>query len=151
MTGVQTCALPISDIETFKDSSKLNTEDKINKGTKDIETKKAEHDADSRAGKALEATSSGVGDIGKGLSNLDELTKWNTPGSDGTQEIKNSQNNLNKNLDKLLNNNPTTNQTSNSNQISELKTQLEYLKDDINDLTYTATPQINQKQGVLKK
>lgn len=141
----------LTDIETFKDSSKLNTEDKINKGTKDIETKKAEHDADSRAGKALEATSSGVGDIGKGLSNLDELTKWNTPGSDGTQEIKNSQNNLNKNLDKLLNNNPTTNQTSNSNQISELKTQLEYLKDDINDLTYTATPQINQKQGVPKK
>jgi conjugal transfer mating pair stabilization protein TraG len=138
----------IQNMNDHKDNINLDNEKVIDKGTQILQKDKTDNDNSSRAGKALEATGSGVGDIGKGLKNLTELTTWKTPGSDGSQELKNSEKNWDNNIDKLLN--KTEKQNSTNQQLSEVKTQLEYLKDDLSEITYSNNqPQIDKK-GVKK-
>lgn len=139
------------DMNKHKENSSLNTEKTINKGDEILQKNKTENDNSSRSGKALEATTSGVPDIKKGIENLSELYTIKTPGSNGIQELKNSEKNWDNNIDKLLNKTEKQNSTNTSNQqLSEVKTQLEYLKDDISEITYSNNQPLIDKKGVKK-
>lgn len=139
------------DMNKHKENSSLNTEKTINKGDEILQKNKTENDNSSRSGKALEATASGVPDIKKGIENLSELYTIKTPGSNGIQELKNSEKNWDNNIDKLLNKTEKQNSTNTSNQqLSEVKTQLEYLKDDISEITYSNNQPLIDKKGVKK-
>ena len=139
------------DMDKHKENSGLNTEKTINKGDEILQKNKTENDNSSRSGKALEATASGVPDIKKGIENLSELYTIKTPGSNGIQELKNSEKNWDNNIDKLLNKTEKQNSTNTSNQqLSEVKTQLEYLKDDISEITYSNNQPLIDKKGVKK-
>lgn len=132
------------DMNNHKENTKLNTQDTIEKGGKELEKNKEENNNRSRAGKALEATAvNGVTDIIKGAKNLiDDTIK--TPGSDGKQEIQNSQKNWNENTDKIFgnqNNKPT------NDGLSDVKTQLEFIKDDLNEINSVNTQTIDKKGG----
>ena len=65
-------------------------------------------------------------------------------GSDGKQEIQNSQKNWNENTDKIFgnqNNKPT------NDGLSDVKTQLEFIKDDLNEINSVNTQTIDKKGG----
>ena len=141
----------IQDMNKHKEDTKLNTQSTIDKGDEVLQKNKTENDNSSRSGKALEATASGVPDIKKGIENLSELYTIKTPGSNGIQELKNSEKNWDNNIDKLLNKTEKQNSTNTSNQqLSEVKTQLEYLKDDISEITYSNNQPPIDKKGVKK-
>lgn len=125
------------EMNDYKNNTSLHTEKTINKGEETLQDKKHENDKSSRSGEAFNATVSGVGDIKQGLGNLNELYSFKTPGSDGGQELKNSERNWDNNISKLLN--KTEKQSNTTNEISEVKTQLSYLKDDINEITQPNT------------
>ena len=133
------------DMNNHKENTKLNTQDTIEKGGKELEKNKEENNNRSRAGKALEATAvNGVTDIIKGAKNLIDDTTIKTPGSDGKQEIQNSQKNWNENTDKIFgnqNNKPT------NDGLSDVKTQLEFIKDDLNEINSVNTQTIDKKGG----
>lgn len=138
-------------MNTHKDNSSLDVGKTIDKGSQILQKDKTENDNSSRSGKALEATASGVSDIKKGIENLSELYTIKTPGSNGTQELKNSEKNWDNNIDKLLNKTDKQNPTSTNNQqLSEVKTQIEYLKDDISEITYSNNQPQLDKKGVKK-
>jgi conjugal transfer mating pair stabilization protein TraG len=139
----------IQNMNEHKDNINLDNEKTIDKGTQILQKDKTDNDNSSRSGKALEATGSGVGDIGKGLKNLTELTTWKTPGSDGVQELKNSERNWDKNVVSPIQS-IVFKENTNNQQLSEVKTQMEYIKDDISEITYANNqPQIDKK-GVKK-
>jgi conjugal transfer mating pair stabilization protein TraG len=133
------------DMNNHKENTKLNTQDTIEKGGKELEKNKEENNNRSRAGKALEATAvNGVTDIIKGAKNLIDDTTIKTPGSDGKQEIQNSQKNWNENTDKIFgnqNNKPT------NDGLSDVKTQLEFIKDDLNEINSVNTQTLDKKGG----
>ncbi|KLE06506.1 hypothetical protein AF78_03000 [Aliarcobacter butzleri L353] len=129
-----------------KEDTKLNTQDTIEKGNEVLKNHKDENDKSSRIGKSLSATGDGVGDIGKGLSNLHDMLSWKTPGSDGTQEIKNSQNNWDKNVNKLFDN-PNTKPANDG--LADVKMQLDFIKDDLSEIS-SANTQIPEKKGGKK-
>ncbi|MDN5087083.1 conjugal transfer protein TraG N-terminal domain-containing protein [Aliarcobacter butzleri] len=129
-----------------KEDTKLNTQDTIEKGNEVLKNHKDENDKSSRIGKSLSATGDGVGDIGKGLSNLHDMLSWKTPGSDGTQEIKNSQNNWDKNVNKLFDN-PNTKPANDG--LVDVKMQLDFIKDDLSEIS-SANTQIPEKKGGKK-
>jgi conjugal transfer mating pair stabilization protein TraG len=141
----------------------------IEKGGELLKVNKEENDNRSRAGKALEATVvDGTTDVIKGAKNLIDDTTIKTPGSDGKQEIQNSLNNWDKNVvtpitdvtkefknpNFLLsseNQNPTNNHQVNQAQsnsgLADMKTQLEFIKDDLNEINSVNTQTIDKKGG----
>ena len=133
------------DMNNHKENTKLNTQDTIEKGGKELEKNKEENNNRTRAGKALEATVvDGTTDVIKGAKNLIDDTTIKTPGSDGKQEIQNSQKNWNENTDKIFgnqNNKPT------NDGLSDVKTQLEFIKDDLNEINSVNTQTIDKKGG----
>lgn len=140
-----------SKMNAHKDNISLDAGKTIDKGSQILQKDKNENDNSSRSGKALEATASGIPDIKKGIENLSELYTIKTPGSNGTQELKNSEKNWDNNVDKLLNKTEKQNPTNTNNQqLSEVKTQLEYLKDDISEITYANNQPPIDKKGVKK-
>ena len=140
-----------SKMNAHKDNISLDAGKTIDKGSQILQKDKNENDNSSRSGKALEATASGVPDIKKGIENLSELYTIKTPGSNGIQELKNSEKNWDNNIDKLLNKTEKQNSTNTNNQqLSEVKTQLEYLKDDISEITYANNQPPIDKKGVKK-
>ena len=90
-------------MDNYKENTSLNNQEKIDKGNEILKEHKDDNDKSSRSGKALESVISGVPDMKKGYENLADLTKWETPGSDGKQELKNSEKNWDENLNKLFN------------------------------------------------
>ena len=93
----------IQNMDNYKENTSLNNQEKIDKGNEILKEHKDDNDKSSRSGKALESVISGVPDMKKGYENLADLTKWETPGSDGKQELKNSEKNWDENLNKLFN------------------------------------------------
>ncbi|MFX4277212.1 conjugal transfer protein TraG N-terminal domain-containing protein [Aliarcobacter butzleri] len=134
------------DMNKHKEDTRLNTQDTIEKGNEVLKNHKDENDKSSRIGKSLLATGDGVADIGKGLYNLNDMLSWKTPGSDGTQEIKNSQKNWNENTDKLFGNH--NNKPSNDG-LADVKMQLDFIKDDLSEIN-SASTQIPEKKGGKK-
>lgn len=134
------------DMNKHKEATKLNTHDTIEKGDELLKNHKDENDKSSRIGKSLLATGDGAADIGKGLYNLNDILSWKTPGSDGTQEIKNSQKNWNENTDKLFGNH--NNKPSNDG-LADVKMQLDFIKDDLSEIS-SANTQIPEKKGGKK-
>jgi conjugal transfer mating pair stabilization protein TraG len=132
------------DMDTHKSDVALGMDKHIEKGEETIQERKNDFTDDSRMGKSFVALGDGAKDIGKGLENLGQIGKWTTPGSDGVQEMKNSERNWDNNMDKLFN---RTEVTNNNSDIAEVKTQLSYLKDDIEDSQYQQPQQIQTKKG----
>lgn len=141
----------IQDMNKHKEDTKLNTQSTIDKGDKLLEERKNENNEDSRAGKALTAiTVGGIGDMKKGVENL--ITKdWNKEtaylGTDGKPLPSNDLSDIIKSS--VFKENTNTSNTNNQ-QLSEVKTQLEYLKDDISEITYANNQLPIDKKGVKK-
>ncbi|MEV9530247.1 conjugal transfer protein TraG N-terminal domain-containing protein [Aliarcobacter butzleri] len=138
----------IEDMNKHKEDTKLNTQDTIEKGNEVLKNHKDENDKSSRSGKALEATISGIPDIKKGYENLANLTKWNTPGSDGTQEVKNSLNNWDKNVVSPIQSVVFKDNKGNQ-ELADVKMQLDFIKDDLSEIN-SANTQIPEKKGGKK-
>ncbi|MDZ7818220.1 MAG: hypothetical protein U5K55_06225 [Aliarcobacter sp.] len=71
----------------------------------------------------------GINDIQKGIENLNELYTLRMQGNNEVSE-----------LDKSINKNPI-----NKGELADVKTQLEYLKDDISEITYINTQPLDKK------
>jgi conjugal transfer mating pair stabilization protein TraG len=124
------------DMDTHNSDVALGMDKHIEKGGDTIQERKDDFTDDSRMGKSFVAVGDGIKDVGKGIENLDKaLGRIETHGSDGVQEMKNSEKNWDNNMDKLFDKSQGTNSTSTA-DIAEVKTQLSYLKDDIEDSQY---------------
>lgn len=122
------------DMENYKKEIALNTEKHIEKGGEIIQQGRDEAMDDSRMGKALSAIGDGARDIGKGLDNLDKPYRWESPGSDGVQEMQNNQRNWNNNMNTIFGD------SSSTTDLADIKNQVSYLKDEIQESQYEVQP-----------
>ena len=124
-----------------------------------IEDRNKQNADDSRSGKAFVALGGSMGDIKKGVENLVEngnkdtayMTKYgkelpfNNLGDIQSPILSLKTENIqNKNLESSLTNVVSQGQ-NNNNQLAEVKEQLSYLKDNIEDMTYTTNQPIGKK------
>lgn len=115
----------VQNMDKHKNETKLNTEKAINKGEEILEDRRNENNQDSRIGKAFVSLGGGMGDVKKGIENLIEN------GNKDTAYISKDGKPL-----------P-------SNDLAEVKMQLNFIKDDLNEINSVNT-QIPEKKGGKK-
>lgn len=115
----------IQNMDKHKNETKLNTEKAINKGEEILEDRRNENNQDSRIGKSFVSLGGGMGDVKKGIENLIEN------GNKDTAYISKDGKPL-----------P-------SNDLAEVKMQLNFIKDDLNEINSVNT-QIPEKKGGKK-
>jgi conjugal transfer mating pair stabilization protein TraG len=115
----------VQNMDKHKNETKLNTEKAINKGEEILEDRRNENNQDSRIGKAFVSLGGGMGDVKKGIENLIEN------GNNDTAYISKDGKPL-----------P-------SNDLAEVKMQLNFIKDDLNEINSVNT-QIPEKKGGKK-
>lgn len=115
----------IEDINKHKEDTKLNNQSIIEKGSEILGDRNKENADDSRTGKAFVAMGSGLGDIKKGVENLIENGNKDTAymSKDGK---------------------PLP-----SNDLADVKMQLDFIKDDLSEIS-SANTQIPEKKGGKK-
>lgn len=115
----------VQNMDKHKNETKLNTEKAINKGEEILEDRRNENNQDSRIGKAFVSLGGGMGDVKKGIENLVEN------GNKDTAYISKDGKPL-----------P-------SNDLADVKMQLNFIKDDLNEINSVNT-QIPEKKGGKK-
>lgn len=115
----------VQNMDKHKNETKLNTEKAINKGEEILEDRRNENNQDSRIGKAFVSLGGGMGDVKKGIENLIEN------GNKDTAYISKDGKPL-----------P-------SNDLADVKMQLNFIKDDLNEINSVNT-QIAEKKGGKK-
>lgn len=115
----------VQNMDKHKNETKLNTEKAINKGEEILEDRRNENNQDSRIGKAFVSLAGGMGDVKKGIENLIEN------GNKDTAYISKDGKPL-----------P-------SNDLADVKMQLNFIKDDLNEINSVNT-QIPEKKGGKK-
>jgi len=112
-----------NDMNNHKNNVALNTEKYIDKGGDTLQERRDDFTDDSRIGKAFVATAGdGSKDVVKGLANLKNLNEDTAYMTKSGEAIP-------------------------SNDLADLKTQISYLKDDIEDSQYQSQPTIQPKKG----
>ncbi|MBL3518878.1 conjugal transfer protein TraG N-terminal domain-containing protein [Arcobacter lanthieri] len=134
------------DMNKHKENIKLNTQDTIQKGSEILEDRNKENADDSRSGKAFVAMGGGFGDIKKGIENFIEHGNKDTAyiTKDGNPLPSNNLSDIQNPIPNIALKDNTGNQ-----QLSDVKMQLDFIKDDLNEIN-SANTQIPEKKGGKK-